>query len=220
MAWRGSRQCQIQILSIVSSQLIHRPYRPSSICGYLLETEMKFKSYLVVALGLCAVVTPQVKAFLSFQSAPILSSSAQRSEKGEEAVHTEKRAAVSRRNALTFMLSIASSSLLGTMMVPFSASAKSYSANARNLERLNAGDASGGSVYDNNPTSEKARKRRAMTGCKIPSAREEAAEVLGLMTVSEKDCNQRVMAGESDFMLQAMQKLECPTCPYGIAEKR
>jgi hypothetical protein len=104
--------------------------------------------------------------------------------------------------------------------------AKSYSANARNMERLNAGDASGGSIYDNNPSSIAARKRRAMTGCKIPSARQEAAQVvLGIDSLSEKDCNLRVLqqAGEEkvgEFMLQAMRNLDCPTCPYGVQPNR
>ena len=53
---------------------------------------------------------------------------------------------------------------------------KSYSSNARNMARLNAGDSSGGSIYDNNPTSPKARARRAMVGCKNPSARGLAGE--------------------------------------------
>ena len=100
---------------------------------------------------------------------------------------------------------------------------KSYSTNARNMERLNAGDSSGGSIYDNNPSSPAARKRRAMQGCKIPSARDEAARNLGLLkSLSEKDCNMQVMSSEPqsgpDFMLKALQALECPTCPYGVKQ--
>ena len=112
---------------------------------------------------------------------------------------------------------IASLSLLGAVIAgPQPSFSKSYSQNARNMERLNSGDASGGSVYDNNPSSESARKRRAMTGCKFDSARKEAA---GGSNLSEKDCNQRVMGGETEFMLSALRKLDCPTCPYGIASK-
>jgi len=97
---------------------------------------------------------------------------------------------------------------------------KSYSQNAKNMDRLSAGDASGGSVYDNNPSQPTARKRRAMQGCKIDSARQEAADVLGLKKLSEKDCNMQVMSAESgpDFMLTALQNLDCPTCPYGVRQ--
>lgn len=95
----------------------------------------------------------------------------------------------------------------------------SYSSNARNMERLASGDSSGGSSYDNYPKTLASQKRRAITGCKIPSARREAAVVLGVSSVSEKDCNMRVLGGDTDFMLQAIRKLECPTCPYGIDPK-
>lgn len=93
----------------------------------------------------------------------------------------------------------------------------SYSSNARNMERLASGDASGGSSYDNFPKSEASKKRRAITGCKIPSARREAG--ISSSSLSEKDCNMRVLSGETDFMLQAIRKLDCPTCPYGIDPK-
>ena len=97
----------------------------------------------------------------------------------------------------------------------------SYSSNARNLERINSGDYSGGSVYDNNPKSEAGKKRRAMVGCKNPVAREEAASLLGLPDFSEKDCNSKVLGGgETEFMLQALRNLDCPTCPYGIKSER
>lgn len=96
----------------------------------------------------------------------------------------------------------------------------SYSSNARNMERLAAGDASGGSTYDNYPKTEAGKKRRAITGCKIPSARREATLLLGSSSsLSEKECNMRVLAGETDFMLEAIRKLDCPTCPYGIDPK-
>ena len=99
--------------------------------------------------------------------------------------------------------------------------AKSYSANASNLERINAGDFSGGAVYSNDPSTEAGKKRRAMTGCKSPVAREEAAEViLNLKSISEKECNSMVMSRETEFMLEALRNLDCPTCPYGIASSR
>ncbi len=94
---------------------------------------------------------------------------------------------------------------------------KSYSSNAKNLDRLSIGDSSGGSVYDNNPVSASARKRRAMVGCKIDSSRREAAAIANMEgQMSVKDCNIRVMNGDADFMLEALKKLDCPTCPYGI----
>lgn len=97
----------------------------------------------------------------------------------------------------------------------------SYSSNARNMERLSSGDSSGGSVYDNNPTTNRGKNRRALTGCKIPSTREEASAGLGLSkTMSEQDCNIRVLDGDAEFMLSAIRKLDCPTCPYGINPKR
>ena len=114
--------------------------------------------------------------------------------------------AVDRKSAVGLLL-------LAALAPALPASAKSYSANARNLERLNAGDASGGTLYDNNPSTEASRKRRAMTGCKIASARQQAG------VISEKDCNMKVLAGETEFMLQALRELDCPTCPYGVASK-
>lgn len=95
----------------------------------------------------------------------------------------------------------------------------SYSSNARNMERLSSGDSSGGSTYDNFPKTEASKKRRAMTGCKIPSARRVAAQVIEQNGLDEKDCNVRVMGGETEFMLETIRKLDCPTCPYGIDPK-
>lgn len=94
---------------------------------------------------------------------------------------------------------------------------KSYSSNARNLDRLSSGDSSGGSVYNNNPTSTAAAKRRAMLGCKTDASRKQAIKMEGFdNSFSEKDCNLKVMAGETEFMLKALRELDCPTCPYGI----
>mmetsp|Transcript_20876 Transcript_20876/g.29008 ORF Transcript_20876/g.29008 Transcript_20876/m.29008 type:complete len:229 (-) Transcript_20876:44-730(-) len=93
---------------------------------------------------------------------------------------------------------------------------KLYSSNARNMARMSSGDQSAGSVYDNDPSSPATAKRRAMLGCKINSSRKLAAKDLERGSFSEKDCNLKVMDGDSEFMLKALRKLECPTCPYGI----
>ena len=93
---------------------------------------------------------------------------------------------------------------------------KSYSANARNMDRLSSGDSSGGSTYNNSPTSVSASKRRAMLGCKIEPSRKEAMKMEGMQSLSEKDCNLKVMDGDTEFMLKALRELDCPTCPYGI----
>ena len=112
-------------------------------------------------------------------------------------------------------------SFLAIAAAPSNSNAKSYSANAKNLERMNTGDMSGGSTYDNNPKSEAGKKRRAITGCKNSVAREEAAvSVLNISSLSEFDCNQKVLGGESEFMLEALRKLDCPSCPYGINTSR
>jgi hypothetical protein len=67
--------------------------------------------------------------------------------------------------------------LAGTLTAPRETKAlTSYSSNARNMERLSSGDSSGGSSYDNNPKTEAGKRRRAMTGCKSPTAREETTE--------------------------------------------
>jgi hypothetical protein len=60
-----------------------------------------------------------------------------------------------------------------------------------------------------------------MTGCKTPIAREEAAQaILKQKSLAEKECNTMVMSGNTEFMLQALRNLDCPTCPYGIASSR
>jgi hypothetical protein len=100
--------------------------------------------------------------------------------------------------------------------LPEKAQAKSYSQNARNLDRLNSGDTSGGSIYDNNPKTEGSRKRRALTGCKVALSRTEAAKELHMTLLSEKECNQKVLNGETEFMLAVLRRLDCPTCAYGI----
>jgi hypothetical protein len=136
---------------------------------------------------------------------------------------TKDRVSVDRRNLLSKTVPfIAASILLGFGAVkPAGAipEQKVYSSNAKNMMRLGEGDSSGGSVYDNNPASPKARSRRAMVGCKNTSARSLAGEAIGNSRLNEKECNQLVMKGESDFMLNALTKLDCPSCPYGIGER-
>jgi hypothetical protein len=118
--------------------------------------------------------------------------------------------------------SVATTSILSWSLFPELCNAKLYSENAKNLERINSGDFSGGSIYDNNPRNEKGRKRRAMAGCKVNVAREEASYTIlkQQRLLSEKDCNTMVLSGESEFMLQALQNLNCPTCPNGISPTR
>mmetsp|Transcript_23642 Transcript_23642/g.27884 ORF Transcript_23642/g.27884 Transcript_23642/m.27884 type:complete len:206 (-) Transcript_23642:216-833(-) len=93
---------------------------------------------------------------------------------------------------------------------------KSYSSNARNLDRLSEGNQSGGSSYDNSPSSPRSAKRRAMVGCRFDSSRGKAAALDGLNDLKERDCNVRVMDGDPEFMLRALRDLDCPDCPYGI----
>jgi|UPI000581A5FA hypothetical protein len=113
--------------------------------------------------------------------------------------------------------------LITALLAPQESQAlESYSANARNMERLSNGDASGGSIYNNFPTTDAAKRRRAMMGCKSQSVRDETAPQLSMKSLSERDCNMIVMeSGESaEFLLEAIRKLECPTCPYGISPTR
>mmetsp|Transcript_19544 Transcript_19544/g.48152 ORF Transcript_19544/g.48152 Transcript_19544/m.48152 type:complete len:169 (-) Transcript_19544:273-779(-) len=111
----------------------------------------------------------------------------------------------------------ASLTLLGAAFAPNSCNAlSSYSANARNFDRMNSGDYSGGSVYDNNPKTEAGKKRRAMVGCKTEASRREATQQLNKPSLSEQECNKLVLGGETEFMLEALRNLDCPSCPYGI----
>ena len=112
-------------------------------------------------------------------------------------------------------------SVISLVVFPEISDAKSYSANARNLERMNTGDMSGGSLYDNYPKTAAGQRRRAMTGCKSAIAREEASDaILRVQSLSEKDCNQMVLEESPEFMLRSLRHLDCPSCPYGIATTR
>eukprot|EP00537_Pseudo-nitzschia_pungens_P011917 CAMPEP_0172385280 /NCGR_PEP_ID=MMETSP1061-20121228/2949_1 /TAXON_ID=37318 /ORGANISM="Pseudo-nitzschia pungens, Strain cf. pungens" /LENGTH=227 /DNA_ID=CAMNT_0013114227 /DNA_START=107 /DNA_END=790 /DNA_ORIENTATION=+ len=115
-----------------------------------------------------------------------------------------------------FAYGFAASTAWSTLPEP--STAMSYSENAKNLDRINSGDFSGGAVFDNNPSTDRGKKRRAMTGCKTPLSREEASKTILKRDkmMSEKECNQMVMDGETEFMLQALRNLDCPTCAYGI----
>jgi hypothetical protein len=123
--------------------------------------------------------------------------------------------------ALIFLVAGSIIISFGTVGVEPAAALASYSNNARNMERLASGDSSGGSVYDNYPTTKAGQKRRAMTGCRIPTAREQATASsswsVDMNMSSERECNLRVMDGDTDFMLQALRELDCPTCPYGVS---
>lgn len=55
-----------------------------------------------------------------------------------------------------------------------------------------------------------------MVGCKNDSSRQEAMKNEGMKSLSEKECNLKVMDGDSEFMLKALKELDCQTCPYGI----
>lgn len=125
----------------------------------------------------------------------------------------------SRREILKSSSLIFGAFMLGSEPRPsLAAEEKIYSSNAKNMARLGSGDSSGGSIYDNNPSSPKARARRAMVGCKNSSARSLAGDNIG-KKLSEKECNQVVMSGNADFMLDALTELDCPTCPYGIGTR-
>lgn len=127
----------------------------------------------------------------SFSTTP--SSTARRDE-------TKLRATMSRQrllhNFMTGMPPVAAALLLVSSSTTANAMPpqKSYSTNAKNFDRLNAGDSSGGSVYDNNPSAPAARRRRAMQGCKVGSARTEAGRILGQPKFSEKDCVSTIVA--------------------------
>ena len=163
-----------------------------------------------IYLLLAAAVAPSGVA--SFVLSPVVRADSTRCE-----MHNND--AIIRRDVLKASPLIAAI-ILGVVPTPSSAAEqKSYSSNARNMARLSSGDSSGGSLYDNNPSSPKARARRAMVGCKNASARSLAGENVGNKKLSEKECNQLVMSGDSDFMLGALTELDCPTCPYGIGDR-
>jgi len=115
---------------------------------------------------------------------------------------------------------LAASTVASWSIFPDVSNAKSYSENAANFERINNGDFSAGAVFNNNPTTERGKKRRAMTGCKVTMSREEASTTILKQEkmLSEQDCNIMVMDGETEFMLQALRNLDCPTCANGIGE--
>ena len=134
----------------------------------------------------------------------------------DEACSRAKDTQWSRNQFLTFGLAAATAATWSSS--PDTASAKLYSENAANLERINNGDFSGGAVFNNNPDTERGKKRRAMTGCKVTMSREEASKNIlkRNKVMSEKECNTMVMDGETEFMLQALRNLDCPTCANGI----
>lgn len=72
-----------------------------------------------------------------------------------------------------------------------------YSNNAKNFQRMGEGDYSMG--RKDTSTSDRAVKRRAMNGCKDGALRK-------LASMSEKECNQRVIQDDYQFMIDAMEK--------------
>ena len=124
----------------------------------------------------------------------------------------------SRNQFLTFGL--AASAATSWSSFPEASNAKLYSENAANMERINNGDFSGGAVYNNKPDTDRGKKRRAMTGCKVAMSREEASKNIleRNKVMSEKECNTMVMDGETEFMLKALRNLDCPTCANGIGK--
>eukprot|EP00531_Pseudo-nitzschia_arenysensis_P008344 CAMPEP_0116143700 /NCGR_PEP_ID=MMETSP0329-20121206/15591_1 /TAXON_ID=697910 /ORGANISM="Pseudo-nitzschia arenysensis, Strain B593" /LENGTH=231 /DNA_ID=CAMNT_0003639039 /DNA_START=95 /DNA_END=790 /DNA_ORIENTATION=- len=138
--------------------------------------------------------------------------------KGEDPQSSRNQFLLSCRNCLT--IGFAASTAASWSSFPEPGSAKLYSENAANMERINNGDFSGGSVFNNNPDTERGKKRRAMTGCKVTLSREEASVNILKRTkmMSEKECNTMVMDGETEFMLQALRNLDCPTCANGIGQ--
>lgn len=117
-------------------------------------------------------------------------------------------------------IGFATSAAASLFAFPEPSNAKLYSENAANMERINNGDFSGGSVFNNSPDTERGKKRRAMTGCKVALSREEAS--INILKrpkmMSEKECNTMVMDGDTEFMLQALRNLDCPTCANGIGK--
>jgi len=74
-----------------------------------------------------------------------------------------------------------------------------YSSNARNLKRMQAGDYSMGSQQTS--TTERALKRRAVMACKSP-------KVLKATTYAgEADCTKSVLGGDADPVLAALDRL-------------
>lgn len=124
------------------------------------------------------------------------------------------------RNCCNIVAAAAATTGFGFPRTGHAAATKSYSENAANFERINNGDFSGGAVFNNNPTTERGKKRRAMVGCKISASREEASNTIlkrdGSNVLSEKECNMMIMNGDTEFMLQALRNLDCPTCANGI----
>ena len=137
---------------------------------------------------------------------------------GDDRKLTQNQASVARRDAI---FGLGGAALLAVLVGdPQQSNAipeqKFYSSNARNMARLSSGDKSGGSVYDNNPSSPGAARRRALQGCKISSTRNLAADKADIKNLSERECNLKVLDGDTEFMLKAMRELECSTCPFGI----
>ena len=79
------------------------------------------------------------------------------------------------------------------------ASKVTYSSNAKNFARMGDGDYTMG--RRDTSTSERALKRRAAAACKSPKALREAA------IESEAACTKRVLEGDTQVMLSALERL-------------
>ena len=76
---------------------------------------------------------------------------------------------------------------------------KSYSNNAKNLERMSQGDYSMGSKQTS--TSERSKKRIAVAACKNGQFR-------SFTKVSEKECNNKVFDNDYAWVLDGLEKME------------
>jgi hypothetical protein len=83
------------------------------------------------------------------------------------------------------------------------ASKVTYSSNAKNFARMGDGDYSMG--RKDTSTSERAQKRRAAAACKSPKALREAS------IANEAECTKRVLGGDTQVMLSALERLG-PAC--------
>eukprot|EP00565_Helicotheca_tamesis_P005869 CAMPEP_0185733276 /NCGR_PEP_ID=MMETSP1171-20130828/18989_1 /TAXON_ID=374046 /ORGANISM="Helicotheca tamensis, Strain CCMP826" /LENGTH=213 /DNA_ID=CAMNT_0028402959 /DNA_START=69 /DNA_END=710 /DNA_ORIENTATION=+ len=198
----------------------HNPSQYCKFCAYLLAIICVISNH--AAMALTTINRVDIGQSLRNGSArynPSLFASSQNDLNDNDITTTNlstitaiNRRSMIRQFASTFLVGATTTSYASQNPSPANAAElpKSYSSNARNLDRLSSGDSSGGSTYDNYPKTDRAARRRAMEGCKVDSARKEA-DVQSL-----RECNLRVMDGDTEFMLDALRALDCPTCPYGI----
>lgn len=90
--------------------------------------------------------------------------------------------------------------LTDSLTAAMKASSKTYSNNAKNMERISKGDYSMGSKQTS--TSDKAKKRIAANACKSNG------EFRNYAKVSEKQCNNRVFENDYQWVITALDELE------------